>query len=145
MLQGAVAVDVLVCFAHLQSLQLLSGKLEVTPPSKEQCVVLVHTDAASSRQQPPQQPASQAAADAAAPTVDAAGSQQAGPEGMDAADAAAAVAAGAGGGGVDVSSGLVLRRRWYYTGPNHPLHAIEEALREGCVCQVGQGVATERG
>jgi hypothetical protein len=31
---------------------------------------------------------------------------------------------------------VVLRRRWYFTGPGHPLHGIEEALREGCVCQV---------
>jgi hypothetical protein len=39
-----------------------------------------------------------------------------------------------------VLSGVVLRRRWYYTGPGHPLHAIEEALREGCICQVGSTV-----
>ena len=154
----------------LQSLQLLSGKLEVTPPSKEQRVVLVHTDASSTQQQQqplpgataqqpqPHQPASHSAAAAAAaggvgsngtPGTAAAaagtaepsapGSQDAAPvEGANAAAAAAAAAGAGGGGGGSSVDGLVLSRRWYYTGPNHPLHAVEEGLREGCVCQVGR-------
>eukprot|EP00879_Flechtneria_rotunda_P005819 GHRR01006123.1.p1 GENE.GHRR01006123.1~~GHRR01006123.1.p1 ORF type:complete len:1000 (+),score=452.54 GHRR01006123.1:320-3001(+) len=34
------------------------------------------------------------------------------------------------------TSGVVLRQRWFYTGPGHPLHRVEEGLRQGCACEV---------
>jgi hypothetical protein len=35
-----------------------------------------------------------------------------------------------------VASVPVLRQRWYFTGPDHPLHPVEDAVRRGCPCQV---------
>lgn len=37
----------------------------------------------------------------------------------------------------DVSAGVTLRQRWFFTGPGHPLHHVEDGLRNGCKCQVG--------
>jgi hypothetical protein len=34
---------------------------------------------------------------------------------------------------------VILRQRWFYTGPGHPLHHVEEGLRHGCNCEVSLG------
>jgi hypothetical protein len=56
-------------------------------------------------------------------------------------DDASAAAGDGGGAGAGSSSGaaaaaVMLRQRWFYTGPGHPLHHIEDGLRHGCNCEV---------
>lgn len=101
-----------VCFMSLiQTLELLAGKLELPQPAKEQQVV-------------PAAPASAVESSAAEQQQ-----QQDGSEARGAAPAAAAA---------DVTAGVVLRQRWFFTGPGHPLHYVEDGLRNGCKCQVSQ-------
>jgi len=128
-----------VCFYVLQTLQLLSGRLGYVQPSQKQHVVIVNSE----QPQPgldssTESAAVPAAAGGAAAAAAAAGADvpDQGPD-MTVPPQGGAVASGGSAAGQEAgAAGIVLRRRYYFTGPGHPLHTIEEGLREGCVCQV---------
>lgn len=143
-----------VCFRILQTLQLLSGRLGYAQPSKEQHAVLVNIEHPQPDVEQPgvrsstESAAVLAAADGAGAAAAAAGADVP-DQGTDRAvppqdgavtpgGTAAGQQVGAAGqeAGAVGAAGIVLRQRWYFTGPGHPLHTIEEGLREGCVCQV---------
>ncbi|KAF8062721.1 hypothetical protein HT031_004051 [Scenedesmus sp. PABB004] len=119
----------------LETLQLLAGRLELPPPATEQHAVpaapAVAAEAAEGAAEEDAPAAAAAAAELAEPAQEPeAGGEDAGGNGGEDAGSGERAAPAA------PSSGVVLRQRWFFTGPGHPLHRVEEGLRHGCDCEV---------